>query len=260
MSASAGYGITHHAVDRYIERVLPGASRAQARAALVEDLRDAAPLRERTLTGQERLKLRSGDVAIVKRDPLTRERVVVTVAPQGRGIGGTEEAQRMLEWLAERHQEWAGTFSEDPLAERDLAREAASWPKADVAEARALAAEMARVAQSLAAKAQAKAKTDDAKARERFLAAGAKPLGEAEREHYVRLLAIKDRSHRETVARMEAHHLASTEGMRRANAKLRARIHNEGWIGPGAVFERVANAIATAALMHMAGFVPEGER
>lgn len=212
MSASAGYGITHHAVDRYIERVTPSSTRAAARALLEADLREAAPLRERTRSGEERLRLRSGDVAIVKRDPLTRERVVVTVAPQGKEMDGAEEARRMLEWLDESRPGWAATFDR-----KRAAREMSAWDRASVVEARALAADMAAV-------------VDKLNERERL-------------------------SKRGRAALVEQIQLAQA-----GNAKLRARIHNEGWIGPGAVLERVANAVATAALMHMAGFVPEGER
>lgn len=78
------FGLSHHAVERYIERYgQPGEDPALTQARLYEEMRNASPIRERTHRGTRQWVSPSGVVFVVKYDPGGRTPTCVTILPKG---------------------------------------------------------------------------------------------------------------------------------------------------------------------------------
>lgn len=79
--SGARFVITHHAAERYVERIEPSLSFSEAKGALERRCPDAARLKGRTLLGHEQWKLGKPHpcVLVVKRDSGATRPIVVTV-------------------------------------------------------------------------------------------------------------------------------------------------------------------------------------
>lgn len=72
-------GFTIHAIERFVRRCAPYMSLSEAEQILSEEAATAIILREKTRSGQERWKIKSGAVLIVKRYGWTKIPTCVTI-------------------------------------------------------------------------------------------------------------------------------------------------------------------------------------
>lgn len=76
------FTLTHHAIERFVERYGPFPSHESARVSLETEASAATPIRERTIVGQEQWRGPSGVLFVVKRDGRGAPPVCVTVLPR----------------------------------------------------------------------------------------------------------------------------------------------------------------------------------
>ena len=91
LGARLPFALTHHASEQYISRHLPGESMEKAQAFLDREASEAAPLRDKTFSGDSQWIGPSGVIFVVRRDADAVLPVCVTILP--RPSGGLAEDQ-----------------------------------------------------------------------------------------------------------------------------------------------------------------------
>lgn len=92
--------ITHHAVEQFIERHARDLTFKQARQFLIQNAPGAAPLKQKTLRGDQQWQMEDPKcVLVMKQDRKIKAHVCVTVLPEAEGLDeiSDEELYRIME-------------------------------------------------------------------------------------------------------------------------------------------------------------------